>query len=129
MDLIEADLDQAPYVTATTILNVEPPQVTTSGLAAYPNNETETGNDTKSGDSDVYTVFYVDTSPVYAEQTVEISSPQLESRCGGGWLWEPGAGVPVTRHRERPSPAASSTTMATPPSSSRGPLVRQGHPR
>jgi ribosomal protein L31 len=27
-------------------------------------------------------VFYVETSPVYAEQPVEISSPELQSRCG-----------------------------------------------
>jgi len=32
--------------------------------------------------SDVYAVFYVETSPVYAEQPVEISSPELQSRCG-----------------------------------------------
>ena len=34
------------------------------------------------GGSDVYAVFYVETSPVYAEQPVEISSPELQSRCG-----------------------------------------------
>jgi ribosomal protein L31 len=32
--------------------------------------------------SDVYAVFYVETSPVYAEQPVEISSTELQSRCG-----------------------------------------------
>jgi hypothetical protein len=39
---------------------------------------------TASGDSDVYGVFYVETGPVYAEQTVEIDSSQLQDRCGLG---------------------------------------------
>jgi len=34
------------------------------------------------GGSDVYAVFYVETNPVYAEEPVEISSPELQSRCG-----------------------------------------------
>jgi len=92
MDLIEADLTVAPFLTATRVLDVQPPQVTPAGLSASPANEVETGNSPTSGDSDVYTVFYVETDPVYAEQTVEISSPQLEDRCGEGWRWEPGSG-------------------------------------
>jgi hypothetical protein len=35
-------------------------------------------------ESDVYTVFYVETDPVYAEQTVEIDSAQLADRCAPG---------------------------------------------
>ncbi len=96
-DLIEADLTVAPYLTATTILTVEPPQVSPAGVSASPANEVETGNTPGSGDSNVYTVFYVETSPVYAEQTVEISSPQLDSRCGDGWRWEPGVGDPINQ--------------------------------
>ncbi len=38
-------------------------------------------------DSDVYTVFTVETDPVYAEQTVEIDSVQLADRCGQGVTW------------------------------------------
>ena len=65
----------------------------------------ETGDTTTSGFSNVYTVFYVDTDPVYAEEPVEISSPELEDRCGGGWRFEPGRGTVVTQ--------ASGTTVAT----------------
>ncbi|HXQ62681.1 MAG TPA: DUF11 domain-containing protein [Acidimicrobiales bacterium] len=96
-DLIEADLTVAPYLTATTILTVEPPQVSPEGVSASPANEVETGNTPGSGDSNVYTVFYVETSPAYAEQPVEISSPQLEDRCGDGWRWEPGVGAPINQ--------------------------------
>jgi hypothetical protein len=45
--------------------------------------EVETGDTSFPGDgSYVYGVFYVETDPVYAEQTVEISSPELQDRCG-----------------------------------------------
>jgi uncharacterized repeat protein (TIGR01451 family) len=96
-DLIEADLPGAPYLTATTELVVLPPQVTTTGVAAYPSSEVETSDSPAIGASDVYTVFYVETDPVYAEQTVDISSAQLENRCGEGWLWEPGTGTPINQ--------------------------------
>ena len=94
-DLIEADLTVAPYLTATTVLDVEPPQMTPSGVSANPSTEVETGNSATSGNSDVYTVFYVETDPVYAEQPVTITSPQLDARCGQGWRWEPGTGPAV----------------------------------
>jgi uncharacterized repeat protein (TIGR01451 family) len=81
--LVEASLTEAPFSTATTTLQVTPPAVTTPGVVGYPANEVETGNTTASGDSDVYAVFYVETDPVYAEQTVEISSPELFDRCAG----------------------------------------------
>jgi hypothetical protein len=55
--------------------------------------DTTAGVNGPSGNSDVYAVFYVETDPVYAEQTVEISSAQLEGRCGQGWSWQPGNGV------------------------------------
>jgi len=104
-DLIEADLTVAPFITATTVLDVEPPQVTPTGVSANPSTEVETGNSPSSGQSDVYTVFYVETDPVYAEQPVQISSPQLDSRCGGGWRWEPGSGTAIDQ--------ASGTNVAT----------------
>jgi uncharacterized repeat protein (TIGR01451 family) len=94
-DLIEADLTGAPYLTATTVLDVEPPQVTPVGISATPANEVETGNDATSGNSDVYTVFYVETDPAYAGQPVIISSPELEDRCSGGWRWEPASGTTI----------------------------------
>jgi len=102
-DLIDASLAAAPYFTALTSLVVEPPQVTPPGVTGYPNPEVETGEDMSSpfcgggGDgeggpctslgSDVYAVFYVETSPVYAEQSVEISARQLEDSCIGGFDW------------------------------------------
>jgi len=89
-DVIEADLEDAPYDTALTTLVVNPPVVTTAGVTAFPATEVETGDTTASGESDIYTVFYVETSPVYAEQPVTISSAQLQQRCGQGWTWVPG---------------------------------------
>jgi hypothetical protein len=91
-DVVEADLEAAPYYTALGTLVASPPVVTPSGVFGYPQTsgtvttgEVETGDTAASGESDVYAVFYVETDPVYAEQTVELSSPELESRCGGGW--------------------------------------------
>jgi hypothetical protein len=103
-DVVEADLDVAPYYTALGTLVAEPPVVTTAGVTGYPTTsgtvttgEVETGDTTASGNSDVYAVFYVETDPVYAEQPVEISSNELESRCGQGWLLgafsNPGGGI------------------------------------
>jgi hypothetical protein len=91
-DVVEADLEDAPYYTALGTLVASPPVVTPSGVFGYPTTsgtvttgEVETGDTPASGDSDVYAVFYVETDPVYAEQAVELSSAELESRCGGGW--------------------------------------------
>jgi hypothetical protein len=92
MSVIEADLDVAPFLTALATLTTLPPVVTPEGLTGSPNNEVETGDTGSSGDSDVIAVFYVETNPVYAEQTAHISSPQLESRCIGGWWWQGGNG-------------------------------------
>jgi hypothetical protein len=101
--VIEADLEVAPFLTALTTLVALPPVVTPEGLTGYPQTagiaqEVETGDTSTSGDSNIYAVFYVETNPVYAEQTVEISSSQLEGRCILGWRWEPGnpTGVGVT---------------------------------
>jgi hypothetical protein len=96
-DVIEADLESAPYLTALTTLVATPPVTTAAGVTGYPDPEVETGDTTNgpnggSGNSDVYAVFYVETSPVYAEQPVEISAAELESSCGQGWRWEPGNG-------------------------------------
>jgi hypothetical protein len=89
--------------------------VTPSGVFGYPatsgtvtTGEVETGDTTASGDSDVYAVFYVETDPVYAEQGVELSSSELESRCGGGWNLSSFTTAPVS----------STTGTAGPPETS-----------
>ena len=98
--LIEVDLDKAPYYTATATLVALPPAVTPAGLTGFPNDEVETGDTTAgpspSGDSDVYAVFYLETDPVYAEQDVTITSPQLEARCGEGYWFQGGNGGSTT---------------------------------
>jgi hypothetical protein len=108
-DLIEADLIGAPYTTAVSTLTVSPPLVTTTGVFGYPTSSgTVTGGEVETGDnvgpqpvecgeggclpppdglSDVYAVFYVETNPVYAEQTVEITDNQLNESCGQGAYW------------------------------------------
>jgi hypothetical protein len=87
--LLEADLVAAPYYTATTTIQANPPNVTSPGLTAFPNPEVEVGDGTVTG-SNVYAVFYFEDNPVYAETPVEISSAQLQDRCLGGFDW--GAG-------------------------------------
>lgn len=120
--VIEADLLVAPFLTATTTLNALPPAVTPPGLTPYPQTggllqEVETGDTNTSGDSNIYAVFYVETNPVYAEQTVEIDSSQLDNRCIRGWRWEPGnaqgIGVPpgfVERDGVGPNLGAKAST-------------------
>jgi hypothetical protein len=89
--LVEADLVNAPYYTATTTLQANPPNVTTPGLTAFPNPEVEVGDGTLTG-SNIYAVFYFEDTPVYAETDVEISSAQLQNRCLGGHIWTAGNG-------------------------------------
>jgi hypothetical protein len=89
--LVEADLVAAPYYTATTTLQANPPNVTTAGLTAFPNPEVEVGDGTLTG-SNIYAVFYFEDNPVYAETDVEISSAQLQNRCLGGRIWTAGNG-------------------------------------
>jgi hypothetical protein len=107
--LIVADLTTAPYLTATTVLSTLAPTTTTPGVTGYPANEVETGNSANSGTSDVYAVFYVETDPVYAEQTVEIESDQLEDRCAKEWRWEPAGGTPVFGVPPANGPVAQAT--------------------
>jgi hypothetical protein len=89
--LVEADLVAAPYYTATTVLQANPPNVTPTGLTAFPNPEVEVGDGTLTG-SNVYAVFYFEDDPVYAETPIEISSAQLQNRCLGGHTWTAGNG-------------------------------------
>jgi hypothetical protein len=85
--VIEADLTVAPFTSALGSVIAAPPSVTPAGVAGSPAAEVETGNSTASGDSFVYAVFSVETDPVYAEQSVEIDSPQLNNRCLLGSTW------------------------------------------
>jgi hypothetical protein len=92
-DVIEADVLTVPYKTATTTLTIKGPVDTPPGLTASPSKEVETGTSGVGGDSDVYAVFTVETSSVYAEQTVEIQSSELVDRCGVGSEWVTNDGV------------------------------------
>jgi hypothetical protein len=83
LDSIEADLAHAPYYSVLGTIDIEPPGPTPAGVTGSPADEVETGNTTASGASLVYAVFSVEADPVYAEQTVQISSNQLVERCGG----------------------------------------------
>ncbi len=94
--IVEADLVAAPYYTATATLKIAPPGVMKPGLTVDPNPEVETGQTPATGESDVYAVFTVSANPVYAGQQVEISSAQLDDRCGQGWRWEPNGGAAVS---------------------------------
>ncbi len=113
-DVIAADLMVAPYYTALTTLQALPPVVTPEGLTGYPNPEVETGDSNGVGANDIgnsiiFAVFYVETNPVYAEQTAEIGSAQLEASCAEGWVWispnpgglsESGTGVNTGLHAQ-----------------------------
>jgi len=120
LDLVEADLDVAPYYTAYTWLTVNPPGVTPPGVFGEPQTngaaqEVETGDTSKSGDSDIYAVFFVEENPVYAEQTVEIGSTQLEDRCQTGWTWIPSSsGVPKAPGTIGDSGQVTSPSTTTP---------------
>ena len=83
-------------VNASTVISVNPPQITFPyRFAGYPANEVETGNTTASGHSDVYTVFIISTSPAYAEDTATISAASLANHCKAGTRWESnGTGSP-----------------------------------
>jgi len=94
-DLVEASMQDAPFLTATTELTVSPPTVTAPGVYGFPTSSgTVSGGEVETGDtgpfaSAVLAVFYVETDPVYAEQPVEISSPQLQDRCGSFSVFDP----------------------------------------
>jgi hypothetical protein len=90
--LVTADVDSPPFATAVTKLVISPPQVTPAGVKAFPNPDVEVGDgapiapgstlDNNPSEADF--VFMVETNPVYAEQSVSLSSDQLAVRCGGG---------------------------------------------
>jgi hypothetical protein len=82
-NLIEADLNAAPYTTATATLTALPPVPTPEPtISGAPNPEVETGDGTPADpESQVYATFLIEENPVYAEPTVEVESNQLFSRC------------------------------------------------
>jgi len=84
---VEADLTVAPFTSALGVVDAAAPVPTTAGVTGFPNPEVETGNSPASGESDVFAVFYVETDPVYAEQSVQIDADQLFYRCLGGITW------------------------------------------
>jgi hypothetical protein len=87
-NLIEADLNAAPYTTATATLTALPPAPTPEPtITGAPNPEVQTGDGGPGGPaSQVYATFLIEENPVYAEQTVEVESTQLFSRClGASW--------------------------------------------
>jgi hypothetical protein len=87
-DVLEASMTTAPYYTALATLVANPPVVTTSGVFGFPTTSgTVTSGEVETGTSDVYAVFYVETDPVYAEQTVELDMAQLADRCQAANQW------------------------------------------
>jgi hypothetical protein len=96
-NLIEADLEAAPYTTATATLTALPPAVTKfPTITGAPNPEVETGDNAPgNAESQVYVNFLIEENPVYAEQIVDVTSAQLTDRCEPGrtaWFSEPGVG-------------------------------------
>jgi hypothetical protein len=94
-NLVEADLALSPYSTATATLTALPPETTPSPtITAFPNPEVETGDGAPgNAESQVYTEFLIEESPVYAEQVVDVTSAQLTNRCETGttlWSSSPG---------------------------------------
>ncbi|HVC69951.1 MAG TPA: hypothetical protein VNC61_06755 [Acidimicrobiales bacterium] len=93
INVVEASMTVAPFLTALTDMVTYPDVVTPPGAFAFPDPEVETGDTATSGDSDVYAEFAVETSPVYAEGFAEISDAQLASSCLRGAFWITGAGI------------------------------------
>jgi hypothetical protein len=97
--LVTADLDGPPFSTAVTKLVIEPPQVTAPGVKGFPANEVEVGDNTfavgtsANTASEVEIVFYIETNPVYAEQSASITSDQLTERCLQGFIWQSSDGT------------------------------------
>jgi hypothetical protein len=97
-NLIEADLGKAPYTTAQATLTALPPaQTTFPTITAAPNPEVETGDNAPgNAESQVYVNFLIEENPVYAEQTVDVTSGQLTDRCElGTTLWSSTGGAAI----------------------------------
>jgi hypothetical protein len=105
---IGVQLDVEPFYAATTTFKVKPPKATSSGMVGEPQaggvtGETETGDTSDSGNSDVYALFYVETDAGYSGQTVEVDFSQLADSCSEGWEAEPVTGeIPATDANTNP---------------------------
>ena len=100
---VQATLVPAPHTSASTILTIHPPAPTSTGISGLPASELETGS------GSVYAVFYVGTSPVFAQDAIDIESSQLQSDCAGGWRLEPGDGGPAVWGPDSESTEAQTT--------------------
>jgi hypothetical protein len=87
---VTADLTGPPYLTASSSVSVVAPTTLKAGVTVSPAKEVLTGNTPASGDANYTGLFVVSANPVYAGQTVQLSSAQLASRCGG-LRWESNA--------------------------------------
>jgi hypothetical protein len=92
--IVTADVDSPPFSTAITKLIITPPQVTPPGVKGFPANEVEVGDGGPAAPgagnnaaSEVDAIFYIETNPVFAEQTATLTSDQLVERCGGGFFY------------------------------------------
>jgi hypothetical protein len=96
--IVEASLTTAPYYTAVATLTAEPPAVTPAGVFGFPSSSgAVTGGEVETGSSTIYAVFYIETDPVYAEQTAELSATQLADRCQtvNAWTGFPSGGLVI----------------------------------
>ena len=87
--VIEADLVKAPYYTATTTIVANPPVPTTAGLTGYPNPEVETGDTTSGPNGCQWQLGRLRRvlprgQPGLRRAARQISSAQLQNRCGSG---------------------------------------------
>ena len=80
-----------------TLTALPPAQTTFPTITAAPNPEVETGdNGPGNAESQVYVNFLIEENPVYAEQTVEVTSGQLTNRCEAGTtLWSSTGGTTI----------------------------------
>jgi hypothetical protein len=93
--------------------------VTTPGVFGYPTSSgSVTGGEVETGDtgdptleSAVYGVFDIETDPVYAEQQVQFSWDQLQSRCGAlkRWAILPADGLEIETASPLPAPIPTIT--------------------
>ena len=99
-DVVEASLAEAPYYTALATLVANPPVVTSAGVFAFPTTSgTVSGGEVETGSSNVYAVLSIETDPVYAEQSAELSLTQLADRClaTNEWVAFPSGAVNVAQ--------------------------------
>jgi IPT/TIG domain len=85
---VDAKLVSDPGTKGSADLDVDQPATSPSGLTLSPNPEVETS------DEDVYGIFSVEMPATSADETVEVTSPELDAACSG-WRYEPSGGGTV----------------------------------